>query len=498
MSLVSMISASAPTLPNFQLSYGPILIRVFFSIIIYGVPVIDAGLYSDDPDRNPTQPARQTLTYYQVYQRDPKWTRLFIAFLFFVETANTSLDMAMVYLPLILEYGMDLAVKNPYFSRLVLVSMPIQLLLAWGIHRPTNSVWIPAIISVLAIASFGTGILFLLYNDTNKLRMITAGGVWTATIIQILRQFAKKPLLHNSALLWFLAACAADILITVSLVMTLECEHRLALPLQSQNKTGFSGTDSVLDKIIRMTIQTGMITYGSTRKLFFQRLRLLRALFSLLDVACFMILPASLIHIYSRCGSSDQLFDPQHYTVNLVWNLSLSKLYCNCLMSALNAREGLRQQQNSVVLSLASNSTFYFSLSEPLTGYSGQRLGHHRRASWQCNIQQRRWRPSGARLRVGGSQSNPEKSGVRQTRRDETRERERLRERKRDMSRGDNQYYSREKFTSKAVLERAPQLDIRCRRGENPLHHTAGWTQAGCENGGARLRQSADRSTQKR
>ncbi|KAJ6457879.1 hypothetical protein C8R45DRAFT_942907 [Mycena sanguinolenta] len=324
MSFVSMISAPAPTLPNVQLPYGPILIGVFFNMILYGVLLM------------------QTLTYYQVYQRDPKWMRLLIAFLLFVETANTSLDMAMMYQPLILEYSTDLAVcsfpavqfhqvKNPYFSRLVglhhqvhsategfvfqeplcvvLVSMPIQLLYAWRIHRLTNSLWIPAIISVLAIASFGTGILFVLYGDTNKLRMTTAGGVWTATTIQILRQFAKKPLLHNSALLWFLAACAADILITVSLVMTL---------------------------------------------------------------------------------SSDQLLYSQHYAVplidkfnsrprNLVWDLSLSKLYCNCLMSTLNARERLRQQQQSVVLSLATQDcSFRFTTAGPLgsetcSGVGGER-----------------------------------------------------------------------------------------------------------------------------
>ncbi|KAF7372846.1 hypothetical protein MSAN_00490600 [Mycena sanguinolenta] len=305
-----MISAPAPTLPNVQLFYGPMIIGAFFNMILYGVLLM------------------QTLTYYQVYRRDPKWMRLFIAFLFFVETANTSLNMAMMYQPLILEYGQEPVFFPIVFMTeplcVVLVSMPIQLLYAWRIHRLTNSFWIPAIISVLAMASF-------------------AGGVWTAITIQILRQFSKKPLLHNPALLWFLGACVADILITVSLVIKL-----------SQAKTGFSATSCMLDKIIRMTIQTGMIT----------------ALFSILDVACFMILPASLIHIYSRCPSFDRLLYSQHYAVSkypldylffdiltdvdFVWDLSLSKLYCNCLMSTLNARERLHQQQHTMVLSLDS------------------------------------------------------------------------------------------------------------------------------------------------
>jgi len=274
-----MASAPAPALPNVQLSYGPMLIGVFFNMILYGVLV------------------GQTVTYYQLYKKDPIWMRLLVSYLFFVETSNTALDMSMMYQPLILEYGQKLVFFPSVFMTeplcVVLVSMPIQIFFAWRIQQLTQSLWVPAIISVLAVASF-------------------AGGIWTATMVQILREFAKKPLLHNPALLWFLASCVADILITVSLVMTL-----------SKKKTGFAATDSVLDKIIRTTIQTGMIT----------------ALFSILDVVCFMILP--------------------HYAVNFVWDLSLSKLYSNCLMSTLNARQKLNsashqstfQQRRSVVLS---------------------------------------------------------------------------------------------------------------------------------------------------
>jgi hypothetical protein len=169
----------------------------------------------------------QTVTYCQVYRRDPAWMRLFVGFLFFVECANTALDMAMMYEPLILKYGQKPVFFPTVFMTeplcVVLVSMPIQIFFAWRIHQLTRSLWIPVIISVLAVASF-------------------AGGVWTATMVQILRQFAKKPLLHNPALLWFLASCVADVLITVSLVLTL-----------SKKKTGFAATDSVLDKIIRST-----------------------------------------------------------------------------------------------------------------------------------------------------------------------------------------------------------------------------------------------------
>ncbi|KAJ7196391.1 hypothetical protein GGX14DRAFT_574964 [Mycena pura] len=247
--------------------YGPMLVGVFFNMILYGVLV------------------GQVLTYYASPKPDALWMRVFIACLFFIETANTALDMSMMYQPLILDYGQKPVFFPTVFMTdplcVVLVSMPIQLFFAWRIYQLTKSPWIPAVIAVFAVASF-------------------AGGVWTATMVQVLRLFAKKPMLHDPALLWFLAACVADVLITVSLVTTL-----------SKKKTGFSATDSVVDKIIRMTIQTGMVT----------------ALFSILDVVTFMALP--------------------HIAVNFVWDLALSKLYSNCLLSTLNARQTLNSASHA-------------------------------------------------------------------------------------------------------------------------------------------------------
>jgi len=231
----------------------------------------------------------QALTYYQNYRHDAGWMKFFVFFLFAIETANTGFDMAIMYQPLILDYGAKPTFFPTFFVTeplcIVLVSTPIQLFFAWRIKSLTKSWYIPISIAILAIASL-------------------TGGVWTAVMIRIVLTFANKPKLHNSALLWFLASCVADILITVSLVFTL-----------SKRKTGFSGTDSVIDKIIRMTIQTGAIT----------------AVFAILDVICFMVFP--------------------HFAVNFVWDLALSKLYTNCLMSTLNARQSLNSQSASGGLS---------------------------------------------------------------------------------------------------------------------------------------------------
>ncbi|PFH47888.1 hypothetical protein AMATHDRAFT_66568 [Amanita thiersii Skay4041] len=250
---------------NVTLSYGPMLIGTFANMILYGILIV------------------QTYFYFITYKTDTPWIRYLVLYLFIVETVNTGCDIAMMYQPLIMEYGLPDATK--YFPimfaaepvAIVAVSTPIQLFFAWRIWLLTKSFWIPVIITLFAVVSF-------------------AGGLWTTILIALLRLFARKPELHWPALLWFLASCISDILITGVLVISL-----------SKRKTGFVATDDAISKIIRMTVQTGLLT----------------AFFAVGDVVFFMTLP--------RTG------------LNFLWDLALSKLYANCLLSTLNARASLVQ-----------------------------------------------------------------------------------------------------------------------------------------------------------
>ncbi|KAE9401217.1 hypothetical protein BT96DRAFT_612723 [Gymnopus androsaceus JB14] len=254
--------APAPVF-DVKLSFGPMLIGVFLNMILYGVLI------------------NQAYFYFQTYKSDAGWIQILVVYLFVIETANTAIDMAMMYQPLIAGYGTQQAVEN--FPTLfmtepiiiVLISTPIQCFFAWRIQKITNTYWIPIVIVVLSMAS-------------------TAGGFITGVKIAIIKLFIKKPELHWPALLWFLPSCAADLLITATLVRGL-----------SQRKTGFTTTDSMIDKLIRLTVQTGMLT----------------AICAIGDVIFFLVLP--------------------HTALNFLWDLSLSKLYTNCLMSTLNARATL-------------------------------------------------------------------------------------------------------------------------------------------------------------
>ncbi|KAJ6586613.1 hypothetical protein B0H10DRAFT_2234356 [Mycena sp. CBHHK59/15] len=285
-------------LPDVHLSYGPMLIGVFFNMILYGVRAL-FFFPSTYPYIAPLQVfIGQVLTYYQICRKDGAWMRYFVLYLFVLETLNTGFDMAMMYQPLILQYGEQLDYFPTVFitepMMVVLVSTPIQIFFAWRIWTITKMVWVPVIITVFAIAAL-------------------AGGLWTAAKVGLIKEFIHKPELHTSALLWFLSSCVADVLITISLVMTL-----------SSRKTGFVATDSVIDKIIRTTIQTGLITCALTidnLSAIAANLRVYSSVFSILDVVCFMVFP--------------------HYAINFVWDLALSKLYSNALLSTLNARSSL-------------------------------------------------------------------------------------------------------------------------------------------------------------
>ena len=99
--------------------------------------------------------------------------------------------------------------------------MPIQMFFAWRIKLLTKSTWIPAFVVFLSIVSLGESIFCVLMRLPTASR--PAGGIWTAVQIATVKVFARKPELHNPALLWFLSSCIADIVIAFSLVLSLVC-----------------------------------------------------------------------------------------------------------------------------------------------------------------------------------------------------------------------------------------------------------------------------------
>ncbi|KAH9485872.1 hypothetical protein JR316_0002787 [Psilocybe cubensis] len=189
----------------------------------------------------------------------------------------------------------NLSVRSAVFASepvlIVAISTPIQIFFAWRIKLLTKSNVLAIVIILLSLVSMGEFLMISLL-----------------LLIKI-KLFARKPELHWPALVWLLSASIADIAITTVLVLTL-----------SRRRTGFVATDDAISKIIRMTVQTGMIT----------------AFFAIGDVIFFMSLP--------------------HTALNFLWDLSLSKLYTNCLLSTLNAREELQELAGSHRRNVVSTS----------------------------------------------------------------------------------------------------------------------------------------------
>ncbi|PFH47885.1 hypothetical protein AMATHDRAFT_87450 [Amanita thiersii Skay4041] len=262
-----------------QLLFGPLLIGSFLNMILYGVLVV------------------QLFVYFQAYTKDARWIRLLMVYLFVLETINTGFTIATMYEPLVLHYGTPEATT---FFPTVMSATPITMVfIAWRIWAINRSRLLTGAICLLALVAYG-------------------GGIWLTIMVIHIRRFSRKPELHWSALTWLLASAIADVLITITLTYSL-----------SRRKTGFSNTDTYINKVIRLTVQTGM---GTT-------------IFAMLDVICFLVLP--------------------HTTINFIWDFTLSKLYTNALVSTLNARSWWR-----------SNNVLFDTPSEYITATTVKEDGH--------------------------------------------------------------------------------------------------------------------------
>ncbi|KAG9219088.1 hypothetical protein CCMSSC00406_0001498 [Pleurotus cornucopiae] len=251
-------------MPNLQLLFGPMLIGVLLNAILYGVLTV------------------QCFIYYQTYTNDKAWIRYLVLYLFFVETLNTGFDIGIIYEPLILRFGTMEAISNiPVMLMsdpivMVMISTPIQCFIAWRINVISQS---KAITAVIVFFSFSSLV-----------------GAYSAAITTSVTRSLTYPSLQRMSpaiITWLVSSATADVIITSSLVYHLY-----------KRKTGIRATDDIINRIMRLTIQTGMIT----------------ALFAALDVISFLAI--------------------KNTSMNFLWDFPLSKLYTNSLLSTLNARAG--------------------------------------------------------------------------------------------------------------------------------------------------------------
>ncbi|KAF8134684.1 hypothetical protein K438DRAFT_797722 [Mycena galopus ATCC 62051] len=262
-----------------ELLFGPLLIGVILSTLTYGIMSV------------------QMLLYYQAYKKDARWIRYFMLYLFFAETANLLIEIGIIYEPLIVRYGAQRAlIISPILIpgdavSIVAVSTPVQMFTAWRISVITGSVILPFIISVFSVVSFGGGLLVTIF----------------ASIRNEFREFQS---FSGAVVVWLVSSAVCDVLITVILTYSL-----------ATRKTG-RAVDDQINRIIRLTVQTGAITTVA----------------ALADVILFLAFPAT--------------------TVNFIPDFPLSKLYTISLLSTLNARaRGRSDAENRMPNALFNEST---------------------------------------------------------------------------------------------------------------------------------------------
>ncbi|KIK62691.1 hypothetical protein GYMLUDRAFT_41607 [Collybiopsis luxurians FD-317 M1] len=255
--------AESPPTP--QLVLGPYYFGIVLNTFLYGILLL------------------QLIIYYQGYKTDRPWLRYFVFYLFFVETVNTGISLAMIYQPLVGQFGTDgpmtffptLLPSQPLLE--TAISAPVQFFYAWRIRVIMKSNWVPALILLATFASI-------------------AGAFWTSISVVEAHTYLNKELVNHGALTWTWSTFGSDVIISIALITSLV-----------RRKSGMKNTDDAINRIVRTTLQTGAIT----------------GIFSVLDVVLFVAVSNS--------------------TVNFTFDFGLPKLYSNALVSTLNARSGLVQ-----------------------------------------------------------------------------------------------------------------------------------------------------------
>ncbi|KIP06403.1 hypothetical protein PHLGIDRAFT_128315 [Phlebiopsis gigantea 11061_1 CR5-6] len=248
-----------------SIAHGPGLVGTFLNIFLYGIMVT------------------QCFLYYSTYPKDRIWMKLLVLFLLVADTLNCVFDIWWIYNVVITNFAnLDaLATGNWVFATdpamVGIIATVVQLFFAWRVKVLTGNWWLVTFIVITGSTSF-------------------FGGIGTAIAIHYVPQFEEFQKFRVVVIIWLIGAAICDSTITLSLTWHLR-----------RHKTGFSGTDDLLNRIIRLTVQNGLIT----------------ALWAIVDLIAYLATPTGL---------------------HLAFNFPLAKLYTNSLMSSLNSRAGWRYQ----------------------------------------------------------------------------------------------------------------------------------------------------------
>ncbi|EIW84553.1 hypothetical protein CONPUDRAFT_100731 [Coniophora puteana RWD-64-598 SS2] len=244
-----------------ELIQGPFFIGVMINILLLGVLLL------------------QVYLYFSSYKKDKFWMKFFIWVLFIMDIVNTVFLVIYVYGRLIVDFGNEttIATENWVFSidpiSAGIITAMVQCFFAWRVKVITNNIWGVLAICICALGNFTGALASCIYSTFRT-------------------SFLEFQTFENVVIVWLAASALGDIIIATVLV-----KHLRSL------RTGFAATDDIVNKVIRLTLQTGLLT-----------------------AIC------ASINLIIFCADTSGVY--------LIFNIPLPKLYTNSLMSSLNSRKG--------------------------------------------------------------------------------------------------------------------------------------------------------------
>ncbi|KAJ7354393.1 hypothetical protein DFH08DRAFT_1077118 [Mycena albidolilacea] len=248
-------------MPGVDLILGPMLIGAMLNMILYGVMFI------------------QMFTYHQHYANDSRWIRYFMLYLLLAATSDVVIEFHIIYDSLIIQNGTQAALTTspkllPGDAVLIsFVSAPIQLFTAWRISVITGSFILPGFVVLLSMGSFGSGITVAVKAFLNP-------------------EFRSFQTFATEVVVWLVLSALCDIIIAAGMTYALYTR-----------KTSFRIADGQIDRIIRLSVETGGLT----------------AITALADVVLFLTFHTT--------------------TMNVAVDFPLSALYICSVLVMLNSRE---------------------------------------------------------------------------------------------------------------------------------------------------------------
>ncbi|KZP18612.1 hypothetical protein FIBSPDRAFT_1046113 [Athelia psychrophila] len=280
--------------------WGFILIGCFLSLILFGIILA------------------QAFTYYQHCEKDGLRLQVFVGILVALDAVSTSLAMAWVYGLFIHGWGnaaalqMDnwLIAADPMLAGGI--ACIVQLFFAWRLHI-IGSTRYPELVTrepprssalaeyVIAKQNWLTAFICICSFAT------LLGGIGTGIGVLWVKEYTHFLRFEPIASVWGVSAAVADFTITVAMTYHLR-----------RAKGGFEATDRLLNRVIQLTLQNGLLT----------------------SLTAFLNL-----WLY--------LFLTKPYDISFTF--LITKLYSNSVLSSLNARTYLRPLAN-ITMNLGERS----------------------------------------------------------------------------------------------------------------------------------------------